>query len=90
MGGRYSEVHATLAVHGAHLTPVWIITYVGACQPVFGPIGTTTPPLHCGPAVRWQVDVDATTGEAYAAFGYDYDGSSEEKLLEVPTRRALS
>jgi hypothetical protein len=82
--GQLDSVHGTLAVHGSDDAPLWIITYVGACQPIFGPPGNeASGTFQCGENVRWQVNVDATTGEVTGTFGYDYDGSPDEAALEL-------
>ena len=84
--GKYDSVHATLAVHGANRSPVWIITYVGGCQvAVAPPMGYSGPREYCSPDVRWAVDVDAVSGVVPAAFGYVYDGSTDESALELHT-----
>jgi hypothetical protein len=84
MDGNYSSVHATLGVRSDG-SVVWVITYEGTCQPMFfspeGPANGS--PAPCDQAGRWQVDVGDSSGQAYAAFGYTYDGSAEESSLEM-------
>lgn len=78
-------MHSTLAVHGADRDhPVWIVTFVGGCQlPIAPPVGYAGPNEYCSANVRWQVDVNAVSGVVPEAFGFIYDGSSDESALEL-------
>jgi len=83
---KFTSVHATLAVHGADRTPVWVITYTGVCDVPTGPGGpagsqpTSGPaPDSCSADKRWHVDVDGTSGKAYSAFAYTYDPTDREQ-----------